>query len=165
LIAIRRKHPALFGCWQYGADVVIGGRTQRPAKTARFERWYWEVLMLAGAEARARLQAILDDAVKGMSDRATGAATSAPQRLAAIEGLMRVVEGPKKRPSDPSDEARGCDARAALSRAAPFLQQMATSHTTARVRARAAKLVIRISQFGPAPVETVKDHAAVATSP
>jgi hypothetical protein len=28
LIAIRRKHPAPFGCWYYGADVVFGGRTQ-----------------------------------------------------------------------------------------------------------------------------------------
>jgi hypothetical protein len=78
---------------------------------------------------------------------------------------MRVIEGPKKRPSDPSDEARGRDAGAALSRALPFLQQMATSHTTARVRARAAKLVICIAQLGPAQVEAVKHHAAAATSP
>ena len=121
--------------------------------------------MLTGAEVRARLQAILNAAVKGMSDRATGASTSAPQRLAAIEALMRVVEGPKKRPSDPSDIARGCDARAALSRAAPLLEQMATSHTTARVRARAAKLVIRIGELGPAQIEAAKDRSAVDLTP
>ncbi len=108
--------------------------------------------MLTGADTRAKLQAILDVAVKGMSERATGAATSTTQRLAAIDGLMRVAEGPKKRPSDPTDIARGHDARAALSRAAPFLQQMATSHTTARVRARAAKLVIRIGQLEPTDI-------------
>ncbi len=64
-------------------------------------------LILTGAETRAKLRTILDVAVKGMSDRATGEATSTTQRLAAIEGLMRVAEGPQKRPADPTDN-RAC---------------------------------------------------------
>ncbi len=91
---------------------------------------------------------MLDVAVKSMSERATGVATSTNQRLAAIERLLRIAEGPKKRPSDPADVVRAHDARAALSLAAPFLEQV-TVHSWGRVRARAAKLVIRIDQLGP----------------
>ena len=111
--------------------------------------------MLTGAETRAKLHAILDVAVKSISERATGAATSTNRRLAAIERLVRIAEGPKNRPADLADIARNYDARAALSQAAPFLQQMATMHSAGRIRARAAKLVIRIDQLGPAPTGEV----------
>jgi hypothetical protein len=94
---------------------------------------------------------MLDVAVKRMSERATGAATSTNRRLAAIERLVSIAEGPKKRPSDPTDIVRAHDARAALSLAAPFLEQM-TVHSWGRVRARAAKLVIRIDHLAPAPL-------------
>jgi hypothetical protein len=111
--------------------------------------------MLTGVETRAKRHAILDVAVKSISERATGAATSTNRRLAAIDRLVRIAEGPKNRPTDSADMARGRNARVALSLATPFLEQMATMHSAGRIRARAAKLAIRIGELGPAPIGDV----------
>jgi hypothetical protein len=79
--------------------------------------------------------------VKSMGEVATNANTSATTRLKAIELLLRVAIGPSTRPSEPSDVVNGRNARTALSRALPFLEQIVTTHKSPRMRLKAAKLV------------------------
>jgi hypothetical protein len=97
----------------------------------------------------AEVQKIMDDAlpaiVKSMGKIATDANASATNRLEAMGILLRVVRGPN---NCAADIAAGRDAQIALSDAAAFLEQIAKSHKSKRIRWRAAKLTNHISRLG-----------------
>jgi hypothetical protein len=85
-----------------------------------------------------------DDVLPGLIeclDRvATDSSVSAFNRLEAIEILLRLAIGPRSRSADSTDVAASCNARIALSSAAPFLHQVMESNDRARIRLHAASL-------------------------
>jgi hypothetical protein len=99
-------------------------------------------------ELQTMIRATIPGTVKSMGEIATAAKASATNRLKAIELLLRVAWGPTNRPSEPSDVVNQRNARTALSRAEPFLQQIITSHKSRRIRAQAAKLADSIAKIG-----------------
>ena len=84
---------------------------------------------------------VLPGLVESLGTLATDLTASIFNRLEAIEILLRLAVGPRKRPADGIDVAASRDARIVLSDAAPFLFQIMTSKDNrARVRLQAASL-------------------------
>jgi hypothetical protein len=84
---------------------------------------------------------VLPGLVESLGTLATDSTASIFNRLEAIEILLRLAIGPRKRPADGIDVAASRDARIVLSDAAPFLLQIMTSKDNrARVRLQAASL-------------------------
>jgi hypothetical protein len=74
---------------------------------------------------------------------------SATKRMQAIDILLRIAMGSNGHPFEAPEAVAGLDARTALSRAAPFLDEIAKSQASTRIRARAANLVARVRALGP----------------
>jgi hypothetical protein len=84
---------------------------------------------------------VLPGLVESLGTLATDSTASIFNRLEAIEILLRLAIGPRKRPADGIDVAASHDARIVLSDAAPFLVQIMTSkNNRARIRLQAASL-------------------------
>jgi hypothetical protein len=107
--------------------------------------------MATDADMRAMVQDMLIGSVprivESMGEMATRPKTSATNRLQAIEILLRIAVGPSGRPREQTDIVASADASTALSRAVPFLDEIVKSHTSARIRTRALKLAVRISNL------------------
>ena len=97
---------------------------------------------MATDPAKQRPRAALDKAipvtVKRMSGLAIGSETSAPNRLKAVEMLLRVA-----RTSHPS----AADARAALRRALRPLGKVAATHPSLAINAKATRLIAAINKL------------------
>jgi hypothetical protein len=95
--------------------------------------------MTTDREVQARLQALRLEAFKACCKMVTEPNTAATNRLKGVELLLRVARGP----SEPS--AR--EARTALALSVPFLDQIAKSHTSERIRSRATRLADRAREL------------------
>lgn len=75
----------------------------------------------------------------------THPSTSTTKRLKAIDLLTRIASAPKgRRPDDVTVR----EALAALALAAPLLLDTLHNHSSARIRQRASKLILKIAQLG-----------------
>jgi hypothetical protein len=91
---------------------------------------------------------VLPGLVESLGTLATDSTASIFNRLEAIEILLRLAIGPRKRPADGIDVAASRDARIVLSDAAPFLLQIMTSKDNrARVRLQAASLASLVGKL------------------
>jgi len=91
---------------------------------------------------------VLPGLVESLGTLATDSTASIFNRLEAIEILLRLAIGPRKRPADGIDVAASHDARIVLSDAAPFLVQIMTSkNNRARVRLQAASLASLVGKL------------------
>ena len=100
--------------------------------------------MTIEAEVQKIMRDALPSIVKNMGKIATDTNASATHRLKAMGVLLRVVRGLN---NCAADIATSRDARIALSDAAPFLEQIAKSHKSKRIRVRATKLASHISKL------------------
>jgi hypothetical protein len=91
---------------------------------------------------------VLPGLVESLGTLATDSTASIFNRLEAIEILLRLAIGPRKRPADGIDVAASRDARIVLSDAAPFLVQIMTStNNRARIRLQAATLASLVGKL------------------
>jgi hypothetical protein len=103
--------------------------------------------MMTRDEMQERLRDLLPAAVASSAKTATNPKTAATNRLKSIELLLRIVRGPTTRVGDYRDAANADAAHKALVRAAPFLDQIAKTHPSNRVRSRAGKLRAAIGKI------------------
>lgn len=102
------------------------------------------------AEVQAALRRAIPGIVTSMGKDATDPETAPTKRMQAMDILLRVAVGPSGRPADEADAAAARDARGALSRALPLLEQAIKTSKSARIVSRASKLVERIRRsLGP----------------
>ena len=91
---------------------------------------------------------VLPGLVENLGTLATNSAASIFNRLEAIEILLCLAIGPRKRPADGIDVATSRDARIVLSDVVPFLVQIMTSkNNRARVRLQAASLASLVGKL------------------
>ena len=84
---------------------------------------------------------VLPGLIECLGRLVTDSTTSVLNRLAAIDLLLRIVLGPRHRPTDSTDVEASHHARIALSGATSFLDQTMTSNNNrARIRLHAASL-------------------------
>lgn len=106
---------------------------------------------------------VLPGLVESLGTLATDSTASIFDRLEAIEILLRLAIGPRKRPADGIDVAASRDARIVLSDAAPFLVQIMTSkNNRARVRLQAASLAISSVNWRAMQVTRIDLRSAVS---